>query len=171
MSSELTTWETWRTRHPETFALDVPSGTSDVDVDQLAVVIQLGDVSAAFPIPAVRAAGVVNTEVDGTPIAITADSKTNSWAAFYRQANNRTVRLELVENEAGLAELAEIGRAQRWDPATGLTRTPLSGATDEARARQHLDLFPASTSFLDDYRRFHPDGLIWEGSELVSVGD
>ncbi len=169
LPSQLTTWRAWKNEHLESFALDAPTGTSDVDIDELVIVVELGDVAAAFPIPEIRAAGVINTEVDGVAIAVAVDPDTNSWAAFFRQANNRTVRLELVENEAGDRVLAEVGRNFRWSPSSGLSLTPLAGATDEARAKQHLEPFPASTSFLEDYYRFHPDGLVWDGETLEPV--
>lgn len=156
LPSTVTTWADWQTTNPDTWALDAPSGLSEVSPDELAVVVEVGDTSAAFPIPDLRPAGVANAEVDGVPVAVVVDEESGLWRAYFRRLDDRVVELAA---EGGV--LVEVDGPGRWRPADGL------GIDGTA---QTLDRFPASTSFPADYRVFHPDGSIWDGAALVPVG-
>ncbi|MDH5616098.1 MAG: DUF3179 domain-containing protein [Acidimicrobiia bacterium] len=48
LSSTLTTWEAWRTSHPDSLALDVHGWATGFNLEQTAVVVDLGDASAAM---------------------------------------------------------------------------------------------------------------------------
>ena len=42
LASQLTSWGTWRSDHPETFALDAPGGNSRFDLDTMTIVAESG---------------------------------------------------------------------------------------------------------------------------------
>ena len=56
----LTKWDAWLERHPETLALDVPARSTDFDLEQMAIVVALGDDSAAYVVRPLREIGVIN---------------------------------------------------------------------------------------------------------------
>lgn len=155
LPSTLTRWSDWKEEHPDSWALDAPTGTSEFALDELAVVVEIGESTAAFPIPEIRQVGVANAEVDGVPIAVTAAADADAWRAYFRALDDRTVELELIDDT-----LVEIGGDGRWRQLDGLG---IDGTTE------NLDLFPASTSFPADYERFNPDGLEWQDGELVPL--
>lgn len=155
LSSTLTTWDDWRAQHPSTLALDAPGGQSRFDaetLDTVAVVVELGPDSMAFPIADVRLAGVANAEVGGTPVAVVVDPVTGRWAVFSRWVDDQMVDLELVDGV-----LSELGGTRRFDPASG------AGLEGDAA----LDRLPGFTSFPGDYATFWPDGVFWTIQGLV----
>ena len=155
LSSTLTTWDEWRALHPSTSALDAPGGQSRFDaetLDTVAVVIELGVDSMAFPIPDVRLAGVANANVGETPVAVVVDPATDRWAVFSRRLDDRVVELALVDGV-----LEEVGGSRRFDASLG---HGLDG--DEA-----LDHLPGFTSFPRDYATFWPNGVFWTIQGLV----
>ena len=155
LSSTLTTWDEWRSLHPATLALDAPGGQSRFDaesLDTVAVVVEFGDDSMAFPLPDVRIAGVANTDVGDTPVAVVVDPETDGWAVFSRRLDDRVVELELV---GGV--LQEVGGGLRFDAGLGVG---IGGG-------QSLDPLPGFTSFPRDYGTFWPDGTFWTAQGLV----
>jgi len=150
LPSTLTRWSDWKAAHPDAFALDAPSRRSGVDLDAMAIVVELNSDSMAFPIASVRAAGVANDEVDGVPIAVTVDATGDNWAVFSRRLDRQLVELAPISQE-----LVEVGGEGRWNPTTGF------GLGDTA---ENLDLLPGFTSYPDDYWTFFPDGSIWPDS-------
>lgn len=152
LPSMLTGWGEWKATHPETFALDAPSTQSGFDLERMAIVVELGEDSVAYPVETVRQVEIVNSEVAGTPIAVWIDSERDSWAVFSRKLDDGIVELT-IEGDA----LVAVGNDQRWDPATGLG---IDGT------EQNLDLLPGFTSFPRDYVTFFPDGAFWETSGL-----
>ena len=66
LPSTLTTWEAWRTAHPETLALDVSAGRSGFDLSRMAIVIDLGTEAVAYSIPRLREVGVAQWHFTGT---------------------------------------------------------------------------------------------------------
>lgn len=155
LPSTLTRWSDWQDEHPDTWALDAPTGTSEFALDELAIVVEIGDTAAAFDVPEIRQAGVANAEVDGVPVVVTAAADSENWRAYFRQLDGRTVALELIDDV-----LAEVDGEGRWRQLDGLG---IDGTTE------NLDLFPAYTSFPADFERFHPDGLVWRDGELTPV--
>ncbi len=166
LPSTLTTWGDWLENNPESFALAAPGDISGFAVDQLAVVVELGDASVAHPVPDVRQVGVANSTVGDVAIAVVVDPGTDNWAVLSRLLDDRTVELRLDgadgSTAAGGAVLIEVDGPGRWDPATGLG---IDG-TD-----QDLDRLPGFTSFPEDYVTFFPDGAFWRPDGPISVGD
>ena len=150
LSSSLTTWDAWRTSHPDSLALDVHSWQTGFDLAQMAIVVDLGRESAAYDIPALREVGVVNDVIAGLDIAVVVDPDDEQrWAAFSRRLDTAVVELELT-----VEGLVDTITGTVFDPFLGIGRSgPL--------AEQSLDRLPAFTSFPKDYHTFFPDGRIW----------
>ncbi len=156
LSSTVLTWGEWRDLYPDTVALDAPSQRSGFSLDQMAIVVELGPDSVAFPVVDVREAGVANTTVGDVPVAVTVDPGGDTWTVVSRRLDDRVVELERDDDR-----LVEIGGDGRWDAARGL---PVDG-TDVG-----LDLLPGFTSFPRDYITFFPNGFFWQPAGLLPVG-
>ncbi len=155
LPSTLTRWGDWRASNPDTFAFDAPSQNSGFSLETMAVVVELGDHSVAFPVPAVRDLGVANGEVGEVPVAVTVAPDGDNWAVFSRRLDDRVVELT-IEADA----LVEVGGKGRWSAVNGLG---LDG-TDE-----NLDLLPGFTSFPGDYVTFYPGGAFWQEDGPMTV--
>lgn len=153
LASTLTTWADWQARHPDSLALDVGDPGLRGDLAAVAIVVEFGDDSVAFPIAEVRGPGVANASVAGVPVAVVADPTGQSWAVFSRTIDDTVVELDL---DAGQL-VADDGR--RFDAELGQ-------AVDGGPA---LDPLPGFTSFPQDYVTFFPDGAFWSPDGLVPV--
>lgn len=147
LPSSLTSWRAWWEAHPETLALDVPAVASRFVLEQMAVVVDFGTEAAAYPIPSVREAGVVNDRVAGVPLAVWSDQQ--RWAVFSRLVDDTILELRLE----GERLLDQEGTA--WNPVSG-------AAVSGPRRGERLDPLPAFTSFPRDFPTFWPEGRIWE---------
>lgn len=154
LPSSLSTWADWRDTHPDTLALDVSSGNDGFDLEVMAIVVELGPESVAYPITELRNERVINHTVDGVPVAIVLEPDTDRWKVFSRQLDTDVIELAL---EGG--ELQEVGGSRRFEPIRGL-------ATDSGES---LDQLPGFTSFPRDYVTFFPTGSFWTGDGLVTV--
>ena len=152
LPSTLTSWDAWRTAHPETQALNVNGWQTAFKLSDMAIVVDLGTDSAAYEVNALRNQGVVNDVVAGVEVAIVIDPDDDQrWAVFGRRLNDTVV--DLTRSEAGLID-SESGTV--FDPFTGVGREgPLSN--------QSLDRLAAFTSFPEDYFTFFPEGRLWTG--------
>ncbi len=150
LPSTLTTWEAWRTAHPETRALDIDGWRTAFDLADMAIVIDLETESAAYAVTALRTAGVVNDTVAGVDVAVVIDPDDDArWVVFSRLLDDTAVELELTD--AGLVDKAT---GSVFDPFLGVGKSgPLGDQT--------LDRLPAFTSFPEDYFTFFPDGRLW----------
>lgn len=153
LPSTLTTWDGWRSSHPNTLALDVVAWQTGFHLEDMAVVVDRGLEAAAYLIPDLRAVGAVNTIVAGLEIAVVVDSDDPArWAVFSRRLDDSVV--DLVLTPEGLVDL-ESGTV--FDPFLGSGRSgPL--------AEQSLDRIPGFTAFPEDFVTFFPDGTIWPES-------
>ena len=148
--STLTTWQSWLEAHPESLALDVHAWRTAFDLEDMAVVVDLGTESVAYRIPALREVGVVNDVVSGLEIAVVIDpADTARWAVFSRRLDSNVVTLELTNQ--GLVDTVS---GTVFDPFLGIGR---SGPF----ADQVLDRLPGFTSFPSDYLTFFPEGRTW----------
>ncbi len=155
LPSTLTEWGDWQATYPDTFALDAPSTPSGFDLDTMAIVVELGQESVAFPVRSVREVEIANSEVNGAPLAVWVDPAGDNWTVLSRQIDDRIVDL-MIRN--GL--LVEVGGDGRWDPPTGLG---VEGT------EQHLSILPGFTSFPNDYITFFDDGSFWTSAGLEPV--
>jgi hypothetical protein len=150
LPSQLTTWASWVDTYPTTLALDAAGGPTGFDLADMALVVDLGDASAAFPVPAVREKGVINDRVGREPVALVVDpADPQRWQVYSRRVGDGDVELALDNGH-----LRDPASGTRWDLRTG--RGLAGPLADDA-----LRPLPAFTSFPDDYRRFFPDGRIW----------
>lgn len=151
LPSTLTEWGEWKRLHPETEALDAPGEPTRFSLQQMSIVVVFGQDSAAYPVKDL--VEVVNDTVDGVPIAVALDPRTEgSWTVFSRMLDDGTV-----------VELAFSGSGKLVDVLSGTTfhisrGTGINGSLSD----QILDQLPAFTSFTKDYFTFYPDGRIWE---------
>ncbi len=159
LPSTLTRWGDWRAANPDTFALAAPSTPSGFDLETMALVVEFGPDSVAFPVPAVRNVGVIDGEVGTVPVAVVVDPDGDNWAVFSRTLDDRVVALSF-DAEAGV--LRDSSSDDTWDPFSGLG---LDGTA------QNLDQLPGFTSFPGDYITFFPDGAFWQPDGLLPVAE
>ena len=152
LPSTLTTWEAWKTAHPDTLALDVGARRSGFDLARMAVVLDLGTETVAYSIPSLREVGVVNDVVAGLEVAVVIDpDDPNRWVVFSRRLDNEVVVLDI-----GPDGLFDVTSGTTFDAFLGLGRSgPL--------ADQNLSRVPAFTSFPEDYVTFFPGQRFWDG--------
>lgn len=155
LSSTVLSWGEWRDLYPDTVALDAPSQRSGFSLDQMAIVVELGPDSIAFPVVDVREAGVANATVGDVPVAVTVDPGGDTWTVVSRRLGDRVVELRRDGDR-----LVEVDGDGRWDAARGL---PMDGTAEG------LDLLPGFTSFPRDYVTFFPEGFFWQPGGLLPV--
>jgi hypothetical protein len=152
MTSQLTSWETWKQDHPGTLTLDAPAGPSRFDLGFLSIVVDFSEEVGVYSVAALNAWGPANDVVAGVPLAVVIDpDKDDRWKVFHRQVGDTLLTLSisdgvLVDNETGTS----------WDPGTGRALDgPLEG--------EFLDSLPGFTSLESDARTFWPDAKYWDG--------
>ncbi len=146
-----TTWDAWRSAHPQTLALNVEAGISRFDLDEMLIVVDFGTDTAAYPVPDLQRIGVINDVVAGVEIAVVSDpANPQRWSVLSRRLDTEVVELE-VRN----GQLVDIRTGSVWDPVRGLGREgPL--------ADEILDSLPGFTVFPGDFVTFFPEGRVWQ---------
>ena len=146
-----TTWDAWLEANPETLALSVPADTTGFNLDEFYIVVDFTEDVAAYPVPDLQRAGVVNDVVADLEIAVVSDPEDDQrWNVFSRRLDDRVLELA-------------IDQGQLVDVETGTTFDPVNGFAIEGElSGEILDKLPALTSFPDDYDTFWPDGRIWQ---------
>lgn len=148
--SSMTTWSAWRETHPETLTLDAPGSVARLSLRDVAVVVDLGSETAAYPIPVLERELVINDVVAGVEIAVVLDPADPSrWAVFSRDIDGTVV--ELVSREGALVDPAS---GTVFDRVRGIGK----GGALEGRILGHL---PAFTSFPEDIPTFWPHARLW----------
>ncbi len=146
-----TTWESWRTSHPDTLALDVPAGRSGFDLAEMLIVVDFGSEAAGYPVTELRRSGVINDVVAGLEIAVISDpGDPNQWAVLSRRLDDGIVELRVLAGEVRDTETNSV-----WDPLRGIAR---SGR----HQGEILDLLPGFTAFPGDFDTFWPEGRVWQ---------
>ena len=152
VTSQLTSWGTWKEDHPDTLALDAPANAPRFDLSQLSIVVDFTDEVGVYSVAALNAWGPANDVVAGVPLAVIIDPDQNDrWRVFHRQVGEESLTFAisdglLVDNETGTS----------WDPGTGRAlEGPLQGLM--------LDSLPGFTSLESDARTFWPDAKYWDG--------
>ncbi|MDH3682610.1 MAG: DUF3179 domain-containing protein, partial [Acidimicrobiia bacterium] len=160
LPSALSTWADWKQSHPDTLALDVESGQDGFDLEVMAIVVELGPDSVAYPIPELRKTLVANHEVNGVPVAVVLEPGSDNWTVFSRRLDGE----EVIELELTGGELREIGGTRSFDATRGL-------ALGSGGNGQNLDPLPGFTSFPADYTTFFPQGSFWTTEGVLTVED
>ena len=151
MASTFTTWSAWRSAHPGTQALAVEAGITSFDLDEMLIVVDFGDETAAYPVPILKQLGVINDVVAGVEIAvISSPDDPDHWSVLSRRLDTEVV--ELIERDGSIVD---VRTGTVWDPVRGLS---ISGELQG----EVLNLLPGFTSFPDDYPTFWPDGTVWQ---------
>lgn len=152
MTSQLTSWETWRSDHPETAALDAPGDKSRFRLDRMTIVVDFSEEVAVFPVKELADHGPANDVVAGVPVAVVLDPEMQDrWKVFHRRVGDQTLTLStagegIIDEQTGTV----------WDPGSGRAlEGPLEG--------EILDILPGFTSFEEDTLTFWPDARIWKG--------
>lgn len=152
LPSTLTTWDAWRTVHPDTLALDVHAWPTGFHLEDMMVVVDLGVETVAYSLPALREVGVVNDVVAGIEIAVVVDpADGDRWAVFSRRLDDSTAIFNMTDTE-----LVDSISGSTFDPFLGVGR---SGSLSD----QNLDRLPVFTSFPEDVGTFFPDARVWQG--------
>jgi hypothetical protein len=144
-------WSTWRADHPETLALDIGVGRpGGFDLQDMAIVVDFGTETVAYPVPQLQQAGVVNDVVADVLIAgVTSPVDPDSWIVFPRTLDDQIVTLAIANGQ-----LIDVETGSVWDPVIGrATAGPLEG--------ERLDVLPGFTSFPRDFFTFWSDGRLW----------
>ena len=152
LPSTLTEWGEWKRLHPDTRALNAPGAPTGFALQQMSIVVALGEDSAAYPVPELT--DVANDTVNGIPIAVVVEAREGeSWTVFSRTLDSGAI-VELEFTESG--DLLDRVTGTTFHVSRG---TGISGPL----ADQTLDQLPGFTSFAKDYTTFYPDGRIWQG--------
>ena len=146
-----TTWDAWRTAHPETLALDAPGRTSGFDLNGFYLVVDFSSEAVAYPFEDVKREGVINDMVAGVEVAVLVDPADDQHSAVFsrRLDDGATVTLSFVGDV-----LTDSETGSTWDPVRGFALTgPLEGT--------FLDKLPSLTSFPGDFDTFWPEATVW----------
>jgi hypothetical protein len=150
LPSTLTDWGEWKRLHPDTKALNAPGAPTGFALDQMSIVVVLGEDSAAYPVPDLT--DVANDTINDIPIAVVVEpGEGESWTVFSRTLNDGAV-VELEFSESG--DLIDTVTGSTFHVSRG---TGISGPL----ADQTLDQLPGFTSFAKDYFTFYPHGRLW----------
>ncbi len=151
--SSMTSWGAWREEHPESLALDAPGGFDRTSLSRLAIVVDLGSETAAYPIPVLERTLVANDTVAGVEIAVVLDpSEPTRWAVFSRDVDGTLI--ELIHRDGAFLD-EESGTS--FHPVRGIG----TGGTLDGEILGHL---PAFTSFPKDVTSFWPGARFWSDS-------
>jgi hypothetical protein len=144
MPDTVETWRSWRSSHPDTKVLQVPSGFHTVITNSNFVIgVSLGKEAAAFRYPFVKEQGIVDATIGNHPIAVFA-APGQVIRVFSRVVGSRIVDLSLRH---GL--LLDRLTGTSWQPASGLGHSgPL--------APQALNPVPFATAFDWAWETFYP---------------
>lgn len=157
--STLTTWQVWRTDHPDTLVLRSRSHPWGHKLDNLAVVVSHREAKTAYPMATLRAMGLVNDSVGGAAVGIVVDrADAARWTVFSRSIDRRVLEFEAREDRIVDTETGTV-----WDPWTG-------DAIAGTHAGRSLTKLPAFTIRPKAFARFWPDGRIWSERPLPPEG-
>lgn len=150
MSSQLTKWDTWRSNHPGSLALDAPGRPSRFDLVDMSIVVDFSEEVGVYPMASLSEHGPANDVVAGVPVSVLLDPTDDQrWRVFHRSVGERTLTLQRVKNQ-----IVDIETGSTWDPVSGR-------AIDGELEGETLDVLPGFTSFEDDARTFWPDANYW----------
>jgi hypothetical protein len=168
-----TTWEDWKTTHPDTVALRkgyygardpydsyYQSGSSGVIgqsvlderlyVKEFVVGVEQNGESAAYPFSVLNDKPIVNDSVGEMPVLVVFNAETGTGVVFSRDVNGQWLTfqsadgLQLVDDETGTT----------WD---GLTGEALEGAL----MGEHLSRIKSTSSFWFGWKDWYPETRVY----------
>ena len=150
LPSQLTSWGTWRQQYPATQALVAAGRRSSFELDQMDIVVEIGDAATAYSVRAVREAGIANDVVAGIAMAVVVGQEIpDQWAVFARALAGSELQLVLA---AGA--ILDPSSGTRWHAGTGVG---IAGPL----ADQPLARIAGFTAFPRDFKTFWPNGTRW----------
>ncbi len=172
--SELTTWGSWRRRHPDTLVLVKPRlsgstyegyhrdpeaigvrGTRNPDSrlpgKTLVAGIALGERTYAMTVDAAEKAGVANVVAGELPLAIAA--RDGAVRIYDRRIDGRTLSFDRAGDDP-LARVRDVETGSTWDVTTGR-------AIDGPLAGRELEPVPVRIVYWGVWAQFH------EGTEIL----
>jgi len=175
LPSWMMTWEEWRTRYPETLALDKNGrrGSRDVydsyyvsgaagvigetlDDDRLptkafVIGVEVGDATKAYDFASLSEQPVVNDEVGGVPVLVWFDTSYNTGVAYSRVVDGQTLTFEPTDDPQ-LIQDVETGSV--WDAFQGV-------AVEGALSGKVLPRVKSTRSFWFGWKDLHPDTAVF----------
>ena len=142
--STLTSWGAWKSEFPDSLALAAPSINAGTTINNLHIVVDLGDAQTAVSAELLETEVVINTEVGDTQVAFIREPGLETWHVVNRDIGTETVTLEWD------GETIVGNNGIRWT----LNGIPLN--SDDPI----LAPIAAFTQFIDDFAVFFPDGTI-----------
>ena len=168
-----TTWADWRTKHPDTLALQKGFGSSrdpytsyyqsssagvigesNVDdrlyVKEFVVGVEQNGEAVAFPFSVLNDQPVVNHKVGETPILVFFSADTGTGVVYERTVNGKVLTFEFGDGSTLVDDL------------TGTTWDGLTGAAIEGElAGETLTRVKSTSSFWFGWKDFYPDTAVF----------
>jgi hypothetical protein len=167
--AEHTTWEDWKSRHPDTLALIKGySGNFDnyagyynsssagaigesnrdgrLSTKEFVIGVALGNEAAAYPFRSLSATPVVNDHVGGTPVLVVFDPESANGFVYDRRIDSQELEFELV----GQNQLIDRDTGTLWDLFSG-------EALEGDYVGQVLQRVKSTRSFWFGWSDFYPD--------------
>jgi len=176
----LTSWEEWLRLHPDTLVLKplpgyaerIPAKNAQLragySLDKAApadvvrrddrlkaytkiIGLTIGRASRAFPLAALDRVRVVNEELDGQPVLVVHQPKSDTTTAFVARAKG--MRLTFDEANGGATELIDRETRSRWDAYGHCTSGKLQGT--------QLEMLIMEPEYWFAWSEFHPTTTIF----------
>jgi len=179
LPAEMTDWQSWKARHPETDVLDMPRTARDFvrqdleQPDRFTLGLKVGGVSVDYPFDALRTAKVVNDTAGKTGVVVTFDTAAAAARAFDRSIDGKKLTFEIADADED-AESSDSDGAPDTVPAavpglrmrdreTGSVWRAASGVCESgAFAGKALKMLPAIPSYIKAWRVFYPASRTFE---------
>ena len=166
-----TTWDSWKTTHPDTLVLDkrgqyqrdryagyyasaepgvIGERVKDdrLQTKALVVGVNLDGRTKAYPLGALAQQGVINDKIGGAGVVVVFDRTSNTGVLYESRAGDRELTFEAFGKESGpRSKLRDRETGTIWRAFTGVaTEGPLVG-TKLKRAPSHLSFWFAWTDW------------------------
>lgn len=156
IASTLTTWASWRKRHPSTDVLSAPTKAQSLELTELAIVATSNGDAIGFLIADLRAVAVANECLGVEPIAAVIDpADLNAWNVFSRRLGDRTLTLDVADGA-----IVDRETGSMWDVDSGVAR---SGELEGER----LVKVAAATTKPGELPTHWPSGRMWRRPEGI----
>lgn len=148
---QLTTWEQWRSTHPDTLAMKVPGqragGLRQRFRENFVIGVTVAGQAKAYPYRDVASQTMVEDRLGDFPVLVWA--KDQDYRVFLRRVGEEVLHFEWQGDQ-----LVDRKTGSRWDPRTGL-------AKEGEYKGEALQQLPSFSSFLSSWRDFYPEGEIY----------
>ena len=157
LSSQFTSWGSWKQSHPETLALDAPGDATAFDLRNFYIVVEINSETRAYAISDLRQVRVVNDTVAGSELVVVVDpADDDQWAVFGRTIGDQTVDLAVDDGQ-----LVDQVSGSLFDPITGRAMSGLLEGETLPRLPA-LTVFPGGgPTRIPIFDAFWPEGTVW----------